>query len=331
MATLDAFNTDAFNTTSLTNAVNKLPFKPMRIGQLGIFQPQGIPTTQLFVEEREGVLYLIRSKSRSEGGDANVPVKRKARSFVVSHFPVQDSVLADDVQNLRAFGSENALMPLTTLVNDRLTTMRQSVEAMHEWLMAGALAGVVKDGDGTTTLYNLFTEFGTSEQTKDFDFAGAGDPLPDTIAVKRLVETALGAAPYDHIHALCSDGFWDAFIGHANVKTAYERWRDGEFLRSDMRAGFPFGGVIWENYRGSIGGNDFIAANTARFFPVGVPNLFKMYYAPANYAETVNTIGRAVYAKQERMKFDKGVEMEVQTNALPLCHRPRCLVKGTIT
>jgi len=60
-----------------------------------------------------------------------------------------------------------------------------------------------------------------------------------------------------------------------------------------------------------------------------VPNLFLTYYAPANYVETVNTIGLPVYAKQASMKFDKGIELETQSNPLNLCLRPTCLIRGT--
>ena len=115
------------------------------------------------------------------------------------------------------------------------------------------------------------------------------------------------------------------------MKNAYDRWQDGEFLRNDPRAGFPFGEIIFENYRGAVGAIPFIPTDTARFFPVGVPNLFKTYYAPADFVEAANTIGIPVYAKQERLRFDKGIELHTQSNPLTMCTRPATLVKGTIT
>ncbi len=45
--------------------------------------------------------------------------------------------------------------------------------------------------------------------------------------------------------------------------------------------------------------------------------------------ETVNTPGLPRYAKQARMKFDRGVELHTQSNPLPLCVRPHLLVKLT--
>lgn len=52
-------------------------------------------------------------------------------------------------------------------------------------------------------------------------------------------------------------------------------------------------------------------------------------YAPANYTETVNTMGLPMYAKAEPRKFNKGFDIEAQTNPLNLCTRPGAIVKLT--
>jgi hypothetical protein len=54
-----------------------------------------------------------------------------------------------------------------------------------------------------------------------------------------------------------------------------------------------YGGITFENYRGWIAGDTvtpFIDPNEAHFFPPGTPNLFKTFFAPADYIETVNTL-----------------------------------------
>jgi hypothetical protein len=52
------------------------------------------------------------------------------------------------------------------------------------------------------------------------------------------------------IPALVSPEFFDAMTSHAKVKEAYERWEDGAALRNDMRAGFTFAGITFEEYSG---------------------------------------------------------------------------------
>ena len=56
MPALDIFSSSAFSMVALTDAINKMPFVPGRIGQLGLFREQGVSTTSVMIEEREGSL-----------------------------------------------------------------------------------------------------------------------------------------------------------------------------------------------------------------------------------------------------------------------------------
>jgi hypothetical protein len=95
---------------------------------------------------------------------------------------------------------------------------------------------------------------------------------------------------------------------------------------------FDFGGITWTNYRGfDNSGTAMVAATACHIYPTGVPNLFRTYYAPADYIETVNTMGQPLYAKQYDMENGKGVHLDSQMNALSLCTRPKALLKGRNT
>lgn len=120
MPTLDIFGNSAFSLTSLTDAINKIPFVPGRLGQLGIFDESGVSTTSVMIEEREGSLTLIETSQRGAPAQQNQNNKRKARSLVVPHIALEDTILADEVQNVRAFGSESQLDGVQNVVNSRL-------------------------------------------------------------------------------------------------------------------------------------------------------------------------------------------------------------------
>lgn len=327
MPTLDVFTGNAFNTISLTNAINKLPYKEGRIKSLGIFSPKGVRTRNVMVEEKAGVLRILSNLPWGSPAQQNVPQKRTVRSFSCAHFALADAVMADDVQDLRVFGQETGEQAVSSKVNEKMGEMKQDHEITQEYLMAGALQGVIKDGAGTT-LYNLFTEFGVSEQSVDLTLASAGTK-GKILDVKRAVETTLGAIPFDHVHCICGSTLFQSFIQDDEVKAAYERYQDGAFLRTDQRRGFDFCGVIFEEYPGQVGSTTFLPATEFRAFPVGAPNLFQMIYAPADYMETVNTVGQPYYAKQRRMEFDRGIELETQSNPLPMCMIPAACVKIT--
>ena len=105
------------------------------------------------------------------------------------------------------------------------------------------------------------------------------------------------------------------------------------FLREGQaRGSFEYAGIVFEEYRGRVGSVDFTDSNKAHFFPVGVPGLFRQYNAPADFVETVNTIGLPRYAKQAPdTQFGRWVALHAQSNPLPICTRPRVLMKAKRT
>lgn len=328
MPALDIFENDAFSVVNLTKAINETPHVPSRIGELGLFSEEGITTTSVMIEKQGNALSLVAASPR--GGIA-VPVKgdkRTAIPFATVHLPERATIGADEVQNVRAFGSEGELETVQNVVNKRLAKMRRNLDATIEYHRMGAIKGQVLDADGSSVLLDIFTAFGVAQQTKSLVLGTTTTKVRQKIVeAKRLVEAELGGLMYRGMRALCSPGFFDSFVGHDSVVAAYDRWMDGEFHRQDVRAGFYHGGVFWEEYRGSVGGVSFIADGEAYLVPEGVPDLFVTHFAPADYMETVNTQGLPYYAKQESLRMDKGVEMEAQSNPLSLCTRPRTVIK----
>jgi len=332
---LDAFNTSAFDCMTLTDAINRMPFKPSKIGAMGLFETRGITTTLVMVEEKDGVLSLIPTKAR--GGIPTVAANenRHARNFVVPHIPLDATVRADEVQNVRAFGSQTELEGVAQVVNDKISSMRQSHEMTLEYHRLGAIKGLVLDADGATVIYILFTEFGCIQMAPvvggfaEFDFTAATPAVKATcMGIVRAIEANLGNAPYDHIHCFCDATFFDGLTNAAGVVAAYALWQQGAALRDDMRKRFMYGGIMFEEYPGTIGTVQLVEAGAAYFFPVGCPGLFTTSFAPADYIETVNTVGLPYYAKQQVMDFDKGIMINTQSNPLCLCTRPMTLVRG---
>lgn len=325
----DVFTPDAFGLMELTTSINKLPYNPKRLGQMGIFKPKGVSTRNVVIEEKQGVLSLLPAVSWGGPATSASHGDRKAMSLLVPHFPYEDAVLASEIQDVRLFGSNDQSEGVNEVVNDKLEAMKNTHEATKEYLRIGALHGILLDGAGTT-LFNLFTQFNVSPPSDlDFVLGTAGTKVINKcLTAKEVIEDAIGDATYDHVHALCGRTWFKAFTQHAEVKYAYQYFQEGKVLREDQRAGFEFGGVIFEQYRGKVGTKTFVADGDARFFPVGVPDLFIEHYAPADFIETVNTIGLPLYAKQETMEFDRGIKLHVQANTLPICTRPACLLRG---
>lgn len=339
MPQLDVFNQDAFSLQSLTDTFINLPHKPMRLGELGLFAEKGIRTTSLNVESMSGQLTLIQSSER--GGDSVDPVTKSARSlrtFQTYHLERDSKVYADEVQNVRSFGSETELQSVQDLVEERLATLRGMHEATLEYHRVNAMQGILLDADGSTLL-NLFTEFGVVQQTKDFVFTTTTtDVRGKIIEAKRQAEDELGGHVITGWRGICSSGWFDSFAGHANVQEVH-KFQSSLTLRQDIRDGFEFAGVQWEEYRGSVakpnsvggGSAAFIPANVAYLIPQTAESIFVTRFAPADFEETVNTLGLPLYARQlpDPSGANKYRRILTQSNPICLCLRPRAVIKLT--
>ena len=334
MSILDVFKSDAFGVLSLTDAINKQPFIPGRAGQVISWEEQGVPTTSIAIEEYSGALALVNPTGRGGPGTSVAKSKRSIRNLAVPHYEINDAIMAEEVQGVREFGSESQVQTVMGMVNMRMSEhSRLKLDPTLEYQRMGALKGIILNGDGNT-LYNLFTEFGVSQPAEvGLNLAAAADGALRTSCTRivRTIATALGGLPFSGVYSFCSDSFWDALISNTEVRASYLQQAEASQLRDGVAyERVSFGGITFENYRGGTGLSAFITADKAHFFPVGVPGLWRTVYAPADYIETVNTIGLPRYAKQYAMENGKGVNFDIQTNALNYCTRPGALVQGKL-
>lgn len=352
MPSLDIFNSDAFSVVQLTQAINKIKWKAGRIGKMGLFETDRISTTAAMVEVRGNMLRVVGPTPRGGPGNTVPKEGRELIPLAIPHFEINDAINADEVQNVRAFGTESELETVIAKVAQRQATHVDSFGLTEEHTRLGALTGNVvyqqaSDGVLYQSPLNLFTTFGIAAPAPiPFDLdANDGTLLTQCSTAIRRVGDAVGGIMFDRVHAFCGDTFFDTLLRSPEVRESYEGTSQAEWLRAQKVTHgldgaswgvFEYGGIVWENYRGgsytstSGAAVTFINPAEAQLFPVGVPGLFKTVYAPADYVETVNTLGERLYTKQWESPNGKRVELESQMNALQYCSRPEVLIRGTI-
>lgn len=346
---LDIFNNDAFSAASLTDAVNMVPNAYGRVNDLGIFTDEPVSTTSVVASITNGVLNLLPTRPRGAPASLGAPERQNLRSFVVPHIPHDDAVLATDVQNMLARAPNAGLDTVVSAVNRKLVTMRRKHAITLENLRVGALKGIVYDYDGTTVIYNWFTEFGVTQQSFDFVLGTAGTDVPGLCAdVVGYMEDNLLGDTMTSVHALASPEWMKKFLAHPKVQGAFNFFNQANGLnpqRDNVRKMFPFQGIMFEEYRGGATKLNedktttfqrFIPAGEVRFFPLGTTETFKNYWAPPDFVDGVNVAptvdgadAQVFVAPLERMKFGKGMEIHTESNPLPICKRPALLVRGT--
>ena len=336
MPSLDIFNGDAFSLQSMTAAINTIPEVPTVLGSLNVFDESGVTTTSISVEKRDESLTLVERTARGGPGEMTGGESRTLRNFNIPHYQRDDAVLADEVQNIRAFGTESMLETVEERVNLKMARHTRSFDLTLEHMRLGALSGVILDKNGDT-IYNLYSEFGVAvPATVDFVLGTATTDVRGKCRdVRDAIEDALEGEMIQRVYGLAGDGFFHKLVTHAKVEETYKNWEASVSLRNDPRLPFEFGGISWIRYhtkpkaRAANNAAAMIGDSTARFVVGGVPELYITRFAPADYEETVNTIGLPRYAKQFPMPNGKGRQLEMQTNALCLCIRPDALKAAT--
>lgn len=339
---LDIFDNNAFSVTSLTDAVSQIAYRPGRLGELGLFTTTSVTTTTVAIERIGDTIQLVAPTPRGGPGEVRDAPKRTIEDLRIPHFQRDWHVIADEVQGIRAYGSESALQTVQGIVAQKIALNVADLDLTDEYARLGAIQGVVTYKGGQTL--DLFAKFGIAQPAEiAFDLTNAS-PVGGILRKKcadiiRGARKALGGVPFQYVHAFVGDNFFDELLQHSEVRETYLGWGDARILRESYvgknrstNPTFEFGGIVWENY-GAIddtgdGAVMGIGADVAKFVPVGVPGLFRTYYAPADYNETVNTLGRRLYAKQWPKPNGKGVNGETQTNALHIVTRPGALLRA---
>lgn len=318
---------DLFTVATLSASINKLPTIPSKVGAMGLFEEKGVTTTSVVIDEYEGRLVLVPNTSRNADPAPVKSGKRARRTFETLHLPVSRPLLPSQLQGIASFGQETAALPQATVINDQLQELKNSIESTREFQRVGALRGKLLDADGSV-IVDLFDEFEVTQKKLVVALGTASTNVRKAcLDAKRYAESKLGGVMVTGFRSFCGPDWFDAFTDHEKVKAAFANYQEAQDrIGGDLRSGFTFGGIEFIEYDVTVSGQRYIPSNVAQVFPVG-KGIFKMFNAPANYNETVNTIGLPFYSKAEERKLGKGWDMEAQANPLAMCLFPEALVE----
>lgn len=338
MASFDVFNSNAFSMLSLTGALEKSDFKPQFLGSMGIFEPMPVRTRNIAVDRRDGQMALIPTSAAGSAPRDLAKDQRDMINLTTSRIAEGFTLYAHELDGIRASGSETEFMQVQAEYLRRANRARDNMDLTHEHHRLGAVQGKVLDADGTTVIYDYFTEFSEAEASAisfELDVTTTDVRGLCHALTRSMARSSRGAfSTSTSVHALAGDAFYDALIVHPNVEKTYLNWAAASELRENSAFGaFRYGGITWHNYRGTDD-NSTVAIDTdeAKFFPVGASGLFKHAMAPHESIDAVNTLGRDTYMinvmDRDRNSWTRG---ELYSYPLYVCQQPRVLRKATRT
>lgn len=335
---LDIFNSDAFSQTTLAAAVKAIPYTPMRLGPggLALFDEKPISTTMIAIESKAGILSLIANTPRGAPGDFIGEVKGVLRSFVANHLKRSAKIFADEVQNVRVFGSQDQLLTIEMKRAEKLATLTAMHEMTWEYHRVGALIGNVLDADGTTVLLNVYTAFGVTQQTYDFELTDNSLNVRAACeATADLIDDELGGSTYQRLHVFCGGAFYDALLAHPFVQDVLKA-QGGARMLDDLRSGFTIGPLTFERAKrwkvrtpaGVL--IDMIGTDVAYAFPIGAASedgpMFIGRFAPQPFMSTVNQLNPPLVVKPVMDPAEQFIDLIGISCPLYLNTRPRAVI-----
>lgn len=341
---LDFLKDPRYSVRNVSDAIMKVPNEYSMLSQLGLFPEQGIRTTYVEIEMKEGFLNLIPTSQRGSPAPEKKRSNRSTRVLKTYFMQQNDTIRPSDLQNLPAFGqlgSEQFMEQFDDVLSERFVELQRGYRQTHEYMRWGALRGDVLDADGTA-LYNCYTEMGESQTSIDFKFATTSS---DTIMAaskeaRRFMEQNLLGETMGRQLYLCSAEFFDKVVTHPVHSKIYENNPVGKPnpLLEDLGVTYfqhgtatyieHNGQASYLNADGTTATRRFIPANECIIVPLGTQQVFRSYFSPGEMLEAVNMPGQSMYVSLKELDHGGGIEIHTESAPLFLVQKPRLVLRG---
>lgn len=344
MATLDIFRNPAFAMAEMADAYEKIDYVPSIIQNMGLFTPLPIRTTTFWLETRASGLTLIPTSPRGAPPKQREGAKREAHAFETFRIAEDSTLSASELLDVRAFGKTSELQAVQREIDSRLsgpTGLIRAAQYTFENMQLGTLTGAMLDADGTE-LVNFYTKLGITRPA-EIDFALEAAPPADgalmlacTEVTDRMRRAAKGEwQPGAVAVGLCSDTFWKALLVHKEVRELWKLMLQGGFRDGleGLMGNTPrirIGDVVFIRYWGSDDDVVKIPAGKVKFFPMGVPGLFRHVMAPGESFAHLGRPGQDIYPMilVDKSGADEWAKVCVRAYPLMFCRRPEMLQSG---
>jgi hypothetical protein len=340
---IEAIVNERFTAVQLSQAIEKRQNEYGMLNGMGLFGEVGIVDRHVKIETKDSSLQIIATSPIGTPAPADdSPDNRNVRLLPTFRHAKKYTLLAEELQGVRRFGSDDEMESFDTKVLEKLDLIQREQRQTKEFLRWGALKGNVYDADGTTVLYNSYTAMGESQKTVEWDLnETTGDPIQDGTneLLDYFEDEALGEMITGAV-VLCSPGYHDKLMKNTAFRDAYKYFSGQPNPHRDtLRRPFEFKDLIYVRHRGkctfkksdgTLVTHQFIPDNEAIAVPLGTAETFRTFFSPGEFIEAVNTIGQEIYVKPKLMDLDMGLELHAFSYPLNIVTKPRLVVKCTI-
>lgn len=265
-------------------------------------------------------------KAQARGGSRNYVGRENAieRSFDTAFFPLDGKVTAQDVQDLVRLDTDGDEVPED--VTNRIRRMVRRIQGSHARLMNRAMFYAIKENKTyhpsmPAKEQDFSVEFGVARKvvpTTTFNLTDVNtDPFTtlEKEGRRHIIQQAGDLAEGYEIIFVCSSDVFDALIEHPKFEGAYSQYESTQEplrqrLRGDAnnRAFKHKGIVVLESIEPAAKGG--FANNAGYLMPLGMSEMFKVAFAPADVPELANTTAQPAYLFLEQTPRAQTVQSE---------------------
>ena len=334
----DVFNQNGWGVIEFhEEVVEKIDFKPQLLGSLNLFEPIYSRSRTIAIASKEGTLSLIPTSEMGAPPEELIPKGSKVRKFDAVRLAKGSTIYALELAGVLALPFDMQTKEIAQEVTDRTAQITNDMELTWEFHRFGAIMGKVFDADGTTVLYDWFSEWGIAEPT-EINFALNVDTTDVRKKCRDVKRTMMKAAkgvwtPSTRVGALVGDEFFDMLVNHPQIKETKLGTERAPVLENiEGFSSIEIEGITFINYQGTDDGTTIaIGSQKARFFPIGARGAFKVGWAPASeFKPYLNQRGQPVVGLvlEDKSGRDEWDRVELYSYPLYACTRPEMLLRG---
>lgn len=327
--------------TNWTPELKEIPNQYGALNGLGLFKSVGIDTTTITFDRTTHQLTLPPPAIRGERKPSTGGRKRTDTfKLELDFYKHAEYITNQDILDKRMPGTQDKEQ-LGRVVAEKLELGRAGFDQASEYMKVQAIKGLVVDTNGTT-LTNMFTEFGLTQQTINFELS---DSTTDVQAKVRELKTAITknartGARTGTISVWTDNLFFDALKGHEKVREDFMFYQNSgrQILRDDLAryesygivSYFEFQGILFLTYDAEFNlANGTTAqafeANTGYTVVSGTGN-YKHFYGPSDKLSGLSAQSE-LYAFEYRDPEDEFIKLSFEAAPLILLDKPQYSVK----
>ena len=332
--------TSNFQVVDRTNELLLLPQNWTLMNDSGMWNEEFLTTKTVTFEERNGSLSIVKDQIEGTRPQTTGNDLRKLHSYPMTHHPMLDALLPQDIAQVLRPG---ALSPELDSKERALMWKMEKIRKSYDRTLNFARFRTLANGDlwspNGTVAGNLYTDFGVTRQSVNFDLANASS---DIIAkceqvISNFQSQATEGQEIQRVVAYCSGGFFSALIAHPRVQAAYNLYAvQAPQQISRDRAGnmglyrrFVFSNIEFIEVTQSIDGTPLVDTDKAVFVADDGDGAFMSYFGPAQRFGYVNTQAERNYLWVYEDPRGTQVTLESEMNMINIMRRPSFVSGGS--